>query len=131
MTGLIILVSSAKEGQRVEALPAAGPGGMANTKEKYGVSAVAQRKPIRLGTMRLWVQSLASLSGLRIWLCRELWCRSQIRLRSGVLWLWCRPAAIAPIRPLAWEPNKRQKQKQKQKQKTNVHSFPPRMAPEH
>ena len=20
------------------------------------------------------------------------------------LWLWCRPAAIAPIRPLAWEP---------------------------
>ena len=21
-----------------------------------------------------------------------------------LLWLWCRPAAIAPIRPLAWEP---------------------------
>ena len=20
-----------------------------------------------------------------------------------VLWLWCRPAAVAPIRPLAWE----------------------------
>ena len=20
------------------------------------------------------------------------------------LWLWCRPAAIAPIRPIAWEP---------------------------
>ena len=20
------------------------------------------------------------------------------------LWLWCRPAAVAPIRPLAWEP---------------------------
>jgi len=20
-----------------------------------------------------------------------------------LLWLWCRPAAIAPIRPLAWE----------------------------
>ena len=20
------------------------------------------------------------------------------------LWLWCRPAATAPIRPLAWEP---------------------------
>jgi len=20
------------------------------------------------------------------------------------LWFWCRPAAIAPIRPLAWEP---------------------------
>ena len=22
----------------------------------------------------------------------------------AVLWLWCRPAALAPIRPLAWEP---------------------------
>ena len=21
-----------------------------------------------------------------------------------LLWLWCRPAAIAPIRPLAWKP---------------------------
>ena len=42
------------------------------------------------------------------------------------LWLWCRPVATAPIRPLAWEPShatgvalekaKRPK-KQKQKQK--------------
>ena len=23
---------------------------------------------------------------------------------SMLLWLWCRPAATAPIRPLAWEP---------------------------
>ena len=22
----------------------------------------------------------------------------------ALLWLWCRPAAVAPIRPLAWEP---------------------------
>ena len=22
----------------------------------------------------------------------------------GLLWLWCRPAAVTPIRPLAWEP---------------------------
>ena len=21
-----------------------------------------------------------------------------------LLWLWCRPAAIAPIKPLAWDP---------------------------
>ena len=21
----------------------------------------------------------------------------------ALLWLWCRPAAVAPIRPLAWE----------------------------
>ena len=43
----------------------------------------------RLGTMKLLVQSLALLSGLRIRHCRELWCRL---------------AATAPIRPLAWEP---------------------------
>ena len=24
-------------------------------------------------------------------------------LDPELLWLWCRPAAIAPIRPLAWE----------------------------
>ena len=55
--------------------------------QKYmlGVPFVAQRKQIRLGTMRLQVRSLASLSGLRIQCCRELelWCRSQMRLRSG------------------------------------------------
>ena len=22
----------------------------------------------------------------------------------SLLWLWCRPAAVAPIRPLAWDP---------------------------
>ena len=33
---------------------------------------------------RLWVQSLALLSGLRIWHCCELWCWLQIRLGSGV-----------------------------------------------
>ena len=36
------------------------------------------------GTIRLWVRSLASLSRLRIWRCLELWCRSQMELRSGV-----------------------------------------------
>ena len=25
-------------------------------------------------------------------------------LDPALLWLWCRPAATAPIRPLAWEP---------------------------
>ena len=49
-----------------------------------GVPLVAQWKRIRLGTMKLRVRSLASLSGLRIWHCRELWCRSQMRLRSCV-----------------------------------------------
>ena len=48
-----------------------------------GVPIVAQRKRIRLGTMRCPVRSLASLSGLMIWLCRELWFKLQTRLRSG------------------------------------------------
>ena len=40
--------------------------------------------PIRLAPMRTWVQSLAPLSELRIWHCRELWCRSQTRLGSSL-----------------------------------------------
>ena len=48
--------------------------------------------------MRLQVQPLASLSGLRIWGCRELWCRLQMWLGSHVV------VAKAPIGPLAWEP---------------------------
>ena len=40
---------------------------------------------IWLETMKLRVQSLASLSGLRIQHCHELWwCRSQMQLRSRV-----------------------------------------------
>ena len=39
----------------------------------------------RLVSMRTWVRSLASLSELRIQCCHELWCRSQMRLRSGVV----------------------------------------------
>ena len=58
-----------------------------------------------MGTMRLRVQSLALLSGLRIQHCHELWCRSQMWLRSRVaVAVARRPAATAPIRPLAWEP---------------------------
>ena len=34
--------------------------------------------------MRTQVHSLASLSGLRIWCCRELWYRSKTRLRSDI-----------------------------------------------
>ena len=47
---------------------------------------MAQWKPIRLGTMRLRVGSLALPSRLRI----QLWCRLV--------------ATAAPIGPLAWEP---------------------------
>jgi len=55
--------------------------------------------------MRLLVQSLASLSGLRIQRCCELWCRSQLLwLDPSLLWLWRRLVATALIRPLALEP---------------------------
>ena len=37
-----------------------------------------------LVSMRMWVQSLALFSGLRIWHCCELWCRSTMWLRSVV-----------------------------------------------
>ena len=63
---------------------------------------MAQWKRIRLGTMRLRVVSLALFSGLRIQ--RFV---SGVGRRHGpdiaLLWLWRRPAATAPIRPLAWE----------------------------
>ena len=62
---------------------------------------MARWKRIRLGTMRFRVRPRASLSGLRIRCCHELW---QTRLESGIAVLWRRPAAVAPIRPLAWEP---------------------------
>ena len=43
------------------------------------------------------------LSGLRIWHCRELWCRLQTRLRSFLTMAVVRSAAAALISPLAWE----------------------------
>ena len=53
----------------------------------------------------------------------------RLSLDPALLWLWCRPVATAPIRPLAWEPPyavgaaqemaKRQKNKTKQNTPTN------------
>ena len=45
---------------------------------------MVQWKQILLGTVWLRVQSLASLSGLKIPCCHELWCRLQMWLGSGV-----------------------------------------------
>ena len=42
-----------------------------------------------------WVKDLVFL---------ELWCRCRHGSDSALLWLWCRPAATALIRLLAWEP---------------------------
>ena len=51
---------------------------------KYGSSrhGASEMNPTR--NHEVWVWSLASLSGLRIFCCRELWCRLQMRL----WWLW-------------------------------------------
>ena len=68
------------------------------------VPTVVQRKRIWLVSMRIWVRSLAWLSGLGIRGCCELY---SVGCRHGLdptwLWLWCRSAATAPIWPLAWE----------------------------
>ena len=70
---------------------------------RFGVPIIMQQKQIRLGTMRLWVQFLASLGRLRIRCCSELWCRLQTWLRSDVAMAVIRLAAVALIGPLAWE----------------------------
>ena len=48
--------------------------------KKLGVRVTAQRQQTRPVPMKTWVASLALLSGLRIWRCRELWSRSQKQL---------------------------------------------------
>ena len=48
------------------------------------VPIVAQWKQTELVSMRMRVQSLTSLSGLRIWCCHELWCRLQMQIGSHV-----------------------------------------------
>ena len=53
-------------------------------KIREGVPIVAQWYRSQLVSMRMRVWSLASLSGLKIWRCHELWCRSQTQLGSGV-----------------------------------------------
>ena len=58
---------------------------------------MAQRKQIRLQ-----IRSLTSLSGLRIWCCHELWCRSRHSL--DLMWLWCRPAGCSSNLTPVWEP---------------------------
>ena len=75
-------------------------------------------------TMRMQVQSLVLLSGLRMWCWHELQCRLKTWLRSQLLWLLCRLAAVALIWPLAWEcpyaaskALKRKKKKKKSQEK--------------
>ena len=64
---------------------------------------MTQQKRTQLVSMRTQGQPLASLSDLRIQRCHELWCSRRGGWDPTLLWLWCRPAATAPIRPLARE----------------------------
>ena len=64
---------------------------------------VAQRKQIQLGTMRLRVRSQALLSGLGFGVAVSCGVGRRRGSDPKLLWLWCRPAATAPIQPLAWE----------------------------
>ena len=94
----------------------------------FGVPIVAQQKWIWLVSVRTQVWSLASISGLRTWHCGELWCRSRHSSDPTWLRLWHRPAAIAPIWPLAWESPYAagvvlKDKKKKKKRKSKVYYF--------
>ena len=54
--------------------------------------------------MWLQVQSLASLSGLRIWRCHGLWCGLQTRLEFDVAVAVAVAGSCSSDRPPAWEP---------------------------
>ena len=58
--------------------------GNVNKPHNEGVPVMVQWKGIRLEIIRLQVQSLASLNGLRTQNCRDLWCSSQTQLGSGI-----------------------------------------------
>ena len=82
--------------------------------------------------MRFWVQTLALLSGLRIQRGCELWCSSQMRLRSqvavAVVWASSYSSNQTPslgtsiCHGAALEKDKRQKTKDKKKRKETMGS---------
>ena len=85
----------------------------------------------RLGTMRLQVPSLASLSALRIWHCRELWCRSQMWLGSGIAVAVAVAGSYSPDSTPSLGPSichgcspKKQSQKKKKQNPKNVSTLP-------
>ena len=54
--------------------------------------------------MKMHVRSLALLSGSGISIAMSCGVGCRCGLDPALLWLWSRPVATAPIRPLAWEP---------------------------
>ena len=53
--------------------------------------------------MRIQVQSLALLSGRKSRIAVTCGVGRRCGSDPALLWLWCRPAAVALIQPLAWE----------------------------
>jgi len=53
--------------------------------------------------MRVWVQSLASLSGLSISIAMSCGVGHSLGSDPVLVGLWCRLAATAPIQHLGWE----------------------------
>ena len=74
--------------------------------------------------MRIWVQSLALLSGLGIQRCCGLRHGQQTQLGYGVLCLWRRPAAANLIQPLVWELPYAAGEALKSKTKKKVYIYP-------
>ena len=54
-------------------------------------------------SIRMWVQSLALLIGLRSWVATSYSVGHRCSSDLALLWLWPRPTAEALIWPLAWE----------------------------
>ena len=53
----------------------------------------------------------------------------RLSLDLALLWLWCRPAAVAPIRPLAWEPPYADSMAIKSKKKPQTQKTPDKQLP--
>jgi len=68
-----------------------------------GVPVVARLVTNPTSTHEVAGSSLASFSGLRIRHCHGCGVGHRDGSDLALLWLRCRPAATAPIRPLAWE----------------------------
>ena len=83
---------------------------------------MAQWKGIRLVSMRMWVRSWPLSVGQEYGVAMSCGIGHKCYSDPTLLWLWCRPAAAAPIRPLAWEllyasgvPLKSKKKKKKER----------------
>ena len=63
-----------------------------------GVSVVAQQKRIRLISMMMQFPSLASLSGLESGIAMSCGVSHRCSSDLALLWPWCRPTAVAPVR---------------------------------